>query len=61
MTTYYLQDILNECNVPEKFTKPEIFKASDTTGRNSLIVDFGSWQCRVGMSHESFPSSNVLS
>lgn len=51
---FYLQDILNECSAPEKFQEPE-------TNRNdkeiTLIVDFGSWQCRVGRSCDPEPSS----
>lgn len=46
-----MQDISNECSAPEKFSKPTS-QPSDT-----LIVDFGSWQCRVGWSNEHEPSS----
>lgn len=47
----YLQDILIECSAPEKFQKPTNSDESDI-----LIVDFGSWQCRAGLSNEAEPS-----
>lgn len=57
MPNYYLQDILNECSVPERFNKP---KPSGNKDENkALIIDFGSWQCRVGLSNEKCPSSNM--
>lgn len=47
----YLQDILIECSAPEKFHKP-----TNSDGSDTLIVDFGSWQCRAGLSNEAEPS-----
>ena len=40
-----------ECSAPEKFNKP----ANPETS-NTLIVDFGSWQCRAGLANETEPS-----
>lgn len=48
----YLQDILIECGAPEKFHKPANSDGNDII----LIVDFGSWQCRAGLSNEAEPS-----
>ena len=55
MPTYYLQDILNESSAPEKFTQHP--SENNKKEESVLIVDFGSWQCRVGLSNESAPSS----
>lgn len=48
----YLQDILSEC------IKPEKFKVDPKEQGDTLIFDFGSWQCRVGWSHKTEPSCN---
>lgn len=57
----YLQDIVNECSVPEKFNfLNDQIKSSKSSNCNTLIVDFGSWQCRVGWCDEVEPSSKDI-
>ena len=54
----YLQDIVNKCSVPEKFNYSlnDSIKSSSNC-KTTLIVDFGSWQCRAGWCDEVEPSS----
>lgn len=53
MTVNYLKDILQETLVPEKFN-------ASPGNAKTLIVDFGSWQCRAGWSEEASPSCKLL-